>query len=345
MTEASRSSVPAPTAGEQNLAQGREDQRAGRMAIAMECFAQAVDQARASGDRELEIAARRHLAIAHHLRGEPRAALHLCLQSRDLALEFGHDRLAAQALIALGNFLYEEGRISAAQTQYRLAAMFGTAYPEIQAAVAQNMGILACVRGRLEEASDHFHASLKLYRACGDLRGEATAYHNLGMACADRRDWDAADQQYAVAVELARRAGEWHLEGLCLLNQAELHLAHQRYEMVRGLADQALAIFRDHDARLDQAGALRMLGVAYSHLDRPTLAESRLRSALEIADATGQRLLEAETSRDLAVLCLRTGRRAEAASWLDRAGRLFEHLDARLDLQQIAALKKELTAA
>ncbi len=113
MTEASRSSVPAPTAGEQNLAQGREEQRAGRMAIAMECFAQAVDQARASGDRELEIAARRHLAIAHHLRGEKRAALRLCLQSRDLALEIGHDRLAAEALIALGNFLYEEGRITA----------------------------------------------------------------------------------------------------------------------------------------------------------------------------------------------------------------------------------------
>ena len=336
---------PDPAAGQQSLAQGQQEQRAGRMAAAMECFAQAVDQARAGGDRELEIAARRDLAIVHHLRGETRAAHRLCLQSRDLALEIGHDRLAAETFIALGNFHYEEGRISAALTQYRLAAKLGAAFPEVQARVAQNLGILATVRGRLDEASDHYHAALRLYRTADDMRGEAMAHHNLGMVCADRRDWDAADQQYALAAELARRAGEWHLEGLCLLNQAEILLARQRYEMVRGLAEQALAIFRDCDARRDEAGALRMLGVAYARLGRPTLAESRLRSALEIAEATGQRLLEAETSRDLAVLCHHDGRRAEVAGWLQRAERLFEHLDARLDLEQLVALKGELASA
>lgn len=331
-----------PTTAERSLTQGREAQRAGRMATAMECFARAVDLAQATGDQRLDAVARRHLAVVHHLRGEARAALRLCLQSRDLALEIGDDRLTAEALIALANIHYEEGRLSAALTQYRLAAKLGASDAEIRARVAQNLGILASVQGRLDQAIEHYHEALRLYEARGDHYGQAMAHHNLGMVYADRRDWDAADREYVQATELAGRSGDQHLKGLCLLNWAEVYLAHEQFEVVRNLSDQALGIFRELDARRDEAGALRLLGVVYRHLKLPTMAESRLRSALEIAEATGQRLLVAETSRDLALLWKDTGRCAEALKWLTRAERVFAELGARLDVQDVTARKAEL---
>jgi len=61
-------------------------------------------------------------------------------------------------------------------------------------------------------------------------------------------------------------------------------------------------------------------------------------------ETTGQRLLEAETRRDLAVQSQLTARGPEAVGWLQRAERQFEQLDARLDLQQLAALKGQLAA-
>jgi tetratricopeptide (TPR) repeat protein len=329
---------------ERTLAHGREAQCAGQMAVALECFAQAVDLAQATGDRELEAAARRHLAVVHHLRGEARAALRLCLQSRDLALEIGHDRLAAEALIALANLHYEEGRLSAALAQYRLAAKFGASDVEIRARVAQNLGMLASVQGRLDQAVEHYDEALNLYEAHGDHYGQAMVHHNLGMVHADRHDWDSGDREFVQATELADRSGNQHLKGLCLLNRAEVHLAHERFDVVRDLAEGALGIFRALDARRDEAGALRLLGVVDRHLRHPTLAESRLRSALEIAEATGQRLLVAETSRDMALLCQDTGRGAEALKWLTRAEKVFAGLGARLDVQDVAARKAELVS-
>ncbi len=314
------------------------------MGLAIECLARAVDLARSAGDRATEAGAKRYLAIVHHLRGEARAALRLCLQSRDLALELGHDRLTAEALLTLANLHYEEGRLSSALAQYRLAAKLGAADAEIRARVAQNLGIVATVQGRLDEAQEHYREALGLYDAQRDLHGRAMTHHNLGMLHADRREWPAAAREYGRAAALATRSGNRHLVALCQLNQAEVHLAHERLDDARELAERALGTFRELGARRDEAGALRMLGVLHHHLERPTMAETLLRSALAIAEATGQRLLVAEASRDLAALYGQVGRFTEALHWLTRAEQLFGKLGARLDQQDVEARKAALAA-
>jgi putative nucleotidyltransferase with HDIG domain len=136
--------------------------------------------------------------------------------------------------------------------------------------------------------------------------------------------------------------GDVHLEGLCLLNHSEVHVARQRYEEARTNAEQALAIFDRLGARLDKADAYKVLGVIYRETGRFTLAESRLQGAIEQAVATASVLSEAEASRELARLYQGMGRNQEALQLLNRAHRLFSRLDARVDLVDVSSKTNRL---
>jgi putative nucleotidyltransferase with HDIG domain len=156
------------------------------------------------------------------------------------------------------------------------------------------------------------------------------------MVSADRELWDDADRYFRRSLEIAEAIGDVHLQGLGLLNHAEVHLARQRYEQARLNAEAALAIFDRLGARLDKADAYKVIGRVYRETGRHALAESRLRSAVEIAVSTSSILSEAEASRELALLYQSMGRNQESLRLLNAAHRLFSRLDARVDLVDVS---------
>ena len=48
------------------------------------------------------------------------------------------------------------------------------------------------------------------------------------MVSADRELWDDADRYFRRSLDMAKSIGDIHLQGLGLLNHAEVHLARQR---------------------------------------------------------------------------------------------------------------------
>jgi putative nucleotidyltransferase with HDIG domain len=195
---------------------------------------------------------------------------------------------------------------------------------------------LANIQGRLAEALAHYQRSLAAFESSGDERGCAIAYHNLGMVSADRELWDDADHYFRRTLEIAEAIGDVHLQGLGLLNHAEVHVARERFEQARSNAESALAIFDRLGSRLDKADAYKVIGRVYRETGRLALAESRLRAALELAVSTGSILSEAEASRELALLFQNMGRNQEALRFLNAAHRLFGRLDARVDLVDVS---------
>ena len=99
------------------------------------------------------------------------------------------------------------------------------------------------------------------------------------MLSADRELWDDADRYLHAQLRDRRGIGDVHLQGLCLLNHAEVHLARQHYEQARQNAEAALGIFDQLGARLDKADAYKVIGRVYRETGRHALAESRLRAA------------------------------------------------------------------
>jgi putative nucleotidyltransferase with HDIG domain len=232
--------------------------------------------------------------------------------------------------------------MDAARARYHQALELGGDMPRLKARVEQNLGILANVQGDHAGAVAHYRRSLTACELSGDERGRAIVYHNLGMVSADRARWHDAERYYALSRALATQMGDRHLEGLCLLNHAEVLVARQRYDEARTGAERALELFNQLGARLDKADAYKVLGVVYRETGRPVLAESRLRAAIEHAVATGSVLSEAESSRELARLLQSMGRNLEALQLLGAAHRLFGRLDARVDLVDVVAKVTQL---
>ena len=342
---ARRLSGPTPRRAGDLLARAREHERAGCVTDAMAEYESAIDAAERAGDRTVLAEALRRLAVMHHHRGDGERARTLCARSYDVAAEAGHDILAAEALNARAGFEFQTGEIARAHETFRCALALGGASLELRARIEQNLGILATIRGDVASALAHYERSLEACRSRGDDGGCAIAYHNLGMLSADRGLWDDADRYFRRSLEIAEAVGDVHLRGLCLLNHGDVFLARQQYDQARQCAEVALGIFDQLGARLDKADAYKLIGIVYRETGRLALAESRLRSAIDLAVGTGSALSEAESSRELARLYQAMGRNQDALTLLNAAHRLFGRLDARVDLVDVDAKRASLEEA
>jgi putative nucleotidyltransferase with HDIG domain len=336
-----------PAAGESDLP-GRllreavKYDREGQASQAVERYNAAMLASDANHDDATKAEALRRLAVLSHRSGNPAAARDLCQQSHDLAAGNANDSLAAEALNALAGFELESGEIDKAGIIFQRALELGGVRNEIRSRIEQNLGIIANIRGDLPAALAHYECSLEASRSAGDDRGCAIAYHNLGMVSADLKRWDEADRYFHRSHYLAELVNDTHLGGLCLLNWTEVHLARRQFEEARRCAEQALVIFNELNATLDKADAYKMLGTVFRETGQPTLAESRLRTAIELAVGTGEVLSEAEATRELAVLFQGTGRNQEALAHLNTAHRLFGRLQASVDLVDVASKVQNL---
>jgi uncharacterized protein HemY len=123
--------------------------------------------------------------------------------------------------------------------------------------------------------------------------------------------------------------------GIALMNRAEVRLARGEYDAARSGVEEALQIFNEVEARRDKAGAHRLLGMICRQRSQMTIAESHLRSALEIATSAQCPLTEADAAKELATLYQAQGRRDAALELLRRARERYDQLEARPDLSQV----------
>jgi len=324
------------------LHDARAHERAACIPEAIRCYDAAIATADRTGERTILAEALRRLAVMRHLRNESTEARQLCRRSYSVACDAGNDLLAAEALNTLGGLDVQTGAIEDARSNFLQALARGGESRELRARVEQNLGIVANIQGNLDEAVAHYEGSLEAYRASNDEHGCAIAYANLGIAHTDLRQYERAEGYFQQSYEIAERAGDAHLQGQCLVNHAEVHVVRGRYEDARLNAEAALAIFDQLDARSDKSEAYRIIGMVYRKTGRAALAESRLRSAIELAVSAGSVLHEAEASCELALLYQAMGRNQEALTLLNAAHRLFRRLDARVDLVYVGGKVSEL---
>ena len=324
----------AATLGADWLREARERERAGSIPEAIERYESAI-AADHSGDQAVLVEALRRLAVLRQHRGESERARDLCRRSYDLARQMGDDVRAAEALNTLGGVDLSTGSLETARRTFLGALRLGGASRELRARVEQNVGILANIQGELHEAHARYERSLEEYRQSGDEHGCALAYHNMGMVSADRGRFEAADTYFRESRAIAERCGDRYLTALCLVNHAEVHAARQRFEHARQNAEEALVLFDEMGARGPQADAYRVIGTVYRETGHLALAESRLRTAIDVAVSTGSVLGEAEASHELALLLQSMGRNQDALRLLGVAHKLFRQMDARVCLVHV----------
>ena len=323
------------------LHEARARERAVGLTEAAAGYEAAIEAAERAGERAVLAEALRRLAVVRHHCNQSVEARRLCERSFTVARETSNDILAAEALNTLGGIDLEAGPLADARRHFLRAVQLGGASRELRARAEQNLGILASIQGDCEDALACYARSLEAYKSCYDEHGSAIAYHNLGMVSAQRQLLDEADRYFTQSYEIAVRVQDTYLQGLCLLNHAEVYFARERYEEARRNAETALGLF---DGGVLRAQAYRIIGMVYRETGRPALAEARLRSALELAVTTGSVLNEAAARRELAILYQAMGRNQDALRLLNEAHALFRRLDARGDLVYVDGKMAELEA-
>ena len=330
---------------ESALRDGRDHERAGRAAEAIASYSAAADHAAAGGDQAVLAESLRRLSVLRHKQNEFGLARELCQRSLDIARACRNSRLAAEALNTMGVQELLAGSTAEARALFMRALAGDGADRGLHARVEQNLGIVANIQGDLDEALAHYRRSLESYRACGDDHGCAIAYHNLGVISMDRERLDDAERYVRESRDIASRTGDLHLQGLGLVTQAELDIARQRFENAHQSAEGALTIFNHLGAARGKADAYRVIGMVYRETGRHALAESRLESAIAMASTAGAVLIEAEASRELALLYQAMSRNLETLRLLNHAHRLFTRLNARHDLVNVGGKVAELESA
>ena len=325
------------------LIDARALERAGCIPEAVASYEAAIRAAGGpTGDRAVLAEALRRLAVVQHRGSHSGEARRLAHRSFTVARRAGNDVLAAEALNTLGGIDLEAGPLDRARSQFLRAVRLGGSSLELRARVEQNLGIVANIQGDFDDALACYTRSLEAYKRCNDEHGCAIAYHNLGMVSAQRRLLAEADRYFTQSYAIAARTGDTYLEGLCLLNSADVYFERERYEEARQNAEAALVLLERIGGDVVKAQAYRILGMVARETGDADLAGSRLRTAMALAVSAGSMLNEAMVCRELAVVYQAQGRNQDALALLNQAHTLFTRLDARADLVNVDAKMAEL---
>lgn len=327
------------------LESARGQDRAGHLDLALATYDGAILLAENAREHAVLIEALRLLAVLHHRRNNAGKADELCRRSFALADEIGDQVQVGEALNTLGGFDFEAGEMATAQRHYQEALARAGRSGELRGRAEQNLGVLASIRGEFEQANAYYWRSLEAFESSGDGRGAALAWHNLGLCARAEGNLDVAIERLARSAELAVAAGDVHLEALCQLGHAEVFHALQQYEDAERRVEAALVILERLDVPIDRSAAHRVLGMIFRETGRPRDAAHQFRTAVQLAVETRWLLGEAEALRELARLNRESGHPTEALTLLTVAHGLFTHVEARIEVAQVAKAMEELTAA
>lgn len=236
-----------------------------------------------------------------------------------------------------GNILLTRGDYAAAEPMYAraLALAVETGERQLEAMVAQNLGVIASMRGDLPAALERYASSLVVYRILGMQRQVGHALNNMALVYTHLGRLDEAQAAYDEAIVLCRATGDVPHRLLALTNAARLHL-------VRGDVKAAEALCESVLSEATEAGDERALGETFKHLGVIARArgdfdgaERHLTAAYDNAMSREDLLLAGETAREQAELFELMNKNRETLQALTQSHRLFTKLESQRNLAEL----------
>ncbi|HEX8904098.1 MAG TPA: tetratricopeptide repeat protein [Longimicrobiaceae bacterium] len=322
--------------------EGRAAERYGEPHTALRCYEHAARLLEGSGDTLLADVTR-WMGTVHRELGNTGEAERLYRRSLKLADEAEYPRARAHALNCLALLAHRRGDIAEARTLYAEAAHLAERCRDgrLTAMVQHNLGILADVRGDSAEALRCCRLALDAFQEERDDGGMCEVLNTLGLVHTRRGAWNHAEAAFSEGLELARRRGSRHFEGILETNLAATRIAAGRLEQAEEPLERALAVAAKRRDPGRTAEALKTRAILYDRRGRTTEAELDLARARTLAESAADALLLAEVMRVSGEISAKAGRAEFARQALDQALRGFTGIGAEVDA---AAVEEELTA-
>lgn len=205
------------------------------------------------------------------------------------------------------------------------------------ARATNNLGIIANIRGDRERALAMYALAVAAYQRLGHTNGLAESHHNMGISFRQLGALERADEHERRAIDFAREAASIRLEALARLGRAEISLARGDAELAAATATRVADAFGEIPDPIQQAGALRVLGMARMAAQSYGAAAGVLSESLRLARQCGSSLDQAETLRALAYLASASGDPVRADVYAHAAMAIFERLGAKEECDLLSA--------
>lgn len=194
-------------------------------------------------------------------RGHHAAAADLYSQSLAVADSVGYKAGRAHALNCLGTVAQFRGDLGAAERWYGEAARLSQRLADrrLSGMVQQNLGIVADVQGRTDEAVAHFRLALAAFEMEEQRDAMLWVLNNLGVLYTREAAYARATEVLERALVLAHMLKDVASEAIVEENRGALALATQRLEDAERCAKHALAIAEQRHDNTRRAAALRLI--------------------------------------------------------------------------------------
>lgn len=249
-------------------------------------------------------------------------------QALEQARALGDRQAEAASLRGLGNACRLTGRTEQARAYHQQALAVAQAAGDRQGEhrSLNNLALLHAEQGRLHEAEALWHQALDVLQELGDPAAEGIVLGNLALVLRQTGRPQEARRLFEEALALKRRVGDRREEGITLGNLANLELGLGRLEEALTRYEQALAIQREVGDRRGEGITVGNLGALHHEAGRPEEARGLLDTAVEMAREVADRRLEGAVRVSRARFARQTGRPAEADADLVRGERLLREV-------------------
>jgi tetratricopeptide (TPR) repeat protein len=188
-----------------------------------------------------------------------------------------------------------------------------------RAALMLQIGLVYSQLSERHEALDYFNRAKTLYRAAGDLRGEAYSLLNLGSVYREIGQIEKTLPLYEEALAISRRIGDKRFEEILLCEIGNAYSNLNQFNQALALFDQARTIAQEIGDRHGEADTLTNMGNAYRDLGQLEQSINHKEEALAIAREVGNRGLEAHVLGGLGAIYTNGGQVERGLGALDQA--------------------------
>ncbi|WP_020647482.1 AfsR/SARP family transcriptional regulator [Amycolatopsis balhimycina] len=282
-------------------------------------LAAAVEHAAAHGPREYAWHLTDALRAFFHHRGHHTEWIDTATTALAAAQAAGDRQAQAAMRLSIALAGVNSGRYDDARTHLTTVLADGLAadWPAGRAAALNN---ISAVHQRLGDAHEAIACGLEALRLCEELAMPSVtmALANLGFACGQVGDFDAALGHFGRALEIAERDGARFSVAVLLVDLGHVHRDLES-PLAAGFYDRALTANRELGYQYGEAAALSGRAVLEARAGDATRALADAADAVELTRRIGDRGTEASALAALGETCLRLGRAADAVPHLTAA--------------------------
>ncbi|HEX6287023.1 MAG TPA: BTAD domain-containing putative transcriptional regulator [Acidimicrobiia bacterium] len=286
---------------------------------------------------EPELARRRSWLLAHEGRlsdAEEMAARSVALEEEAVSADL------ADSLVALGTIRRWSGRPLEAVSVLEDAVDAAGDNERLRARALTELASTLFALQRHADATPLLEQAASIHERLIDLRGQAEVGGIRARALGEQGRRDEAQEQYSNTIELCRRIGYRHGEGMNLVNLANLHQRHGNALAALEGYDRAAVIFKELNNPRGEAVVLANAASArHSILGDDQRAKEDAQRAMGLFEGIGDLGHMAQCEEILAGITARSGDLDKALSMIEHSLRRLEGVgDVALEVQHLRSL-------